>query len=408
MDSIMVFGGGELQLSLIRTINRMGYISIVIDPDRSAIANGIADFFYRVPRDDFDKTVDIAKKHAVQAIVTAATDNPIPMMARVAKKLNLIFPTLNSVANVLSKSDFKRIMMGNGILCAKGHTFHINEKPAELDLNYPVIVKPNKNSGSRGVIKCVTLEEVLNSLLKITPFCKDGYYLVEEYIEGDEISVEAFVHKGRIHIIQVTDKETGLPPYNVEISHRQPSKYLERVDEVSAILQKVVDVTGLDNCAIHPEMKINSRGVFIIEIGPRLGGDFITSDLVPLSTGINMEENLIRISTGSNLDLHRENRASMIKYLALPPDTLIEDDLNEQMIRELSPAITKCCIYLHPGDISRSVTSSLNRHGYWISEGDSVSELVQINREIEREIIRRVASKKKGGNYDSKSHWPLL
>ncbi len=375
MESILIFGAGELQISLIKNVKEMGYRAVVIDPNPEAEGRTAADVFEIVAADDFDATLSIAKEHDVAALVTAATDNPLPMMARIAERLNLRFPSYESVISVLDKAKFKNILQENQIPCAVGNSYHVSETPDYSRINFPVIIKPNQNSGSRGVVRCKSREELALEIKNVAKFCRDGRYIVEEFIEGDEISVEGFVHNGKLEIIQITDKVLSPPPYNVEMAHIQPSKYSNLKDKIATLLQRVIDAAGLDNCAIHPELKINSTGIYIIELGPRLGGDFITSDLVPLSTGINMEKNLIRLALGMPLSLSCLARASMIQYLALPLGMQVKTEINESQIKSIAPTVTRFCFYLKLGDEAKLVTNSLNRHGYWIMEGPNFEDI---------------------------------
>ena len=147
MDSILIFGGGELQLSLIKTVKNMGFSSIVIDPDVNAPGKDISDLFFVVNAEDFQSTLDIAKHYKVKGVVTTATDHPVIMMAKIASKLNLRFPSVESVSTILDKATFKNVLQNNNIPCAKGYSYYISERPIELDLNYPIIIKPNRNSG---------------------------------------------------------------------------------------------------------------------------------------------------------------------------------------------------------------------------------------------------------------------
>ena len=297
-DSILVFGGGLLQLSIIKRIQNFGYPAIVIDPDETAPAREIADFFFRVGGNDFETTKRIALDFNVKGIVTSATDKPILMMCRIAEELGFLFPSYRSCETVLNKAKFKRFMEGHNMAHADGREYHEGDTLSDLNIDFPVIVKPVMNSGSRGVIKCedsLSLDKAINETLI---HCGNKNFLIEEFVIGDEVSVEVLVQYGKVQILQITDKIVTEPPYNVELGHIQPSRYLYLKDEITDLLQAVVDKLGLDNCALHPELKINGNRITIIEIGPRLGGDFITSHLVPLSTGVNMEDQLIKISLG--------------------------------------------------------------------------------------------------------------
>lgn len=375
MDSILIFGAGELQCSLINTVKRMGYRAVVIDPDPKAEGSSIADVFIPLAGDDYEGTRSIALEYNVVALVTTATDNPLPMMAKLAEDLGLRFPSYDSVMSVLDKGRFKKLLLENNIPCAKGQSYSINEYPEYDKLDYPVIIKPNKNSGSRGVVRCNNAEELEKEIDNIRNYCIDNKYIVEEFIEGDEISVEGLVIDGKLEIIQITDKILGPPPYNVEMGHIQPSKYWPRIYKIQSLLQQIIDVSGLNQCAVHPELKINDKGIYIIEIGPRLGGDFITSDLVPLSTGIDMEEEMINTLQGKIVRPHRVNHASMIQYIALPEGTLVTKKFDESYFKNLIPNVHKAKFYLKQGEHAVAVTNSLNRHGYFIIQGDRVDAL---------------------------------
>lgn len=388
MDSILVFGAGELQCSLINTVKRMGFRAVVIDPDPKAEGAKLGDVFISIAGDDYEGTRSIALEHNVIALVTAATDNPLPLMAKLAEELGLRFPSYESVMAVLDKGRFKKLLLENNIPCAKGKSYSIDELPDYDSLEYPVIIKPNKNSGSRGVVKCNNREELEAELLSVKQFCRDGKYIIEQYIEGDEISVEGLLINGKLEIIQITDKILGPPPYNVEMGHIQPSTYWPRKAEIQDLLQRIISISGLNNCAVHPELKINERGIYIIEIGPRLGGDFITSDLVPLSTGIDIEQEMVHMLLGKNVQLIRDDNAAMIKYFALPEGTFVTKKFDEDRVKKQVPNIHKAKFYLEIGEVAGSVTNSLNRHGYCIIYGHQISNLNLTAELVLKEIQR--------------------
>ena len=154
-------------------------------------------------------------------------------------------------------------------------------------------------------------------------YTKKNDVLIEEFIEGKEYSVEGIHYNGESHVIQITEKITTKFPYNVELGHIQPAELSnENKCAIQQLLNKIAKALAFDNCASHTELKINSKGIKVIETSPRLGGDFISSTLVPLSTGINMEDVLIDISTGKKLQpdyyMPKFNKSSGIIYFELP------------------------------------------------------------------------------------------
>jgi biotin carboxylase len=389
-EKIMVFGASTLQISLIKTAKALGFYTIALDPDPQAIGKSIADEFIVVKGDDFEKSMQIAIEHKVKGIVTTATDKPILMMCRLARELDLPFPSYESCETVLDKAKFKQFLFNNSLPHAKGNKYVGMIDPSSLTINYPVIVKPAMNSGSRGVLKCVNAEDLMVVIKETLQYCKDDIYLIEEFIEGDEISVEVLVQDNKVHMLQITDKIVTPPPYNVELGHIQPSRYLYLKDKITDLIQTIVDKTGLNNCALHPELKIKNDTITIIEIGPRLGGDFITSHLVPLSTGVNMEDQLIRIATGLKVEFNIISRASMVSYLNFPVGFKIARLFSENDLKKIFPEIESFQFNLKIGDETKQITNSLNRYGQFLLAGENANSLNSQKEIIDKFIIQLI------------------
>lgn len=382
-DSILIFGGGILQLSIINRVKLAGFQSIVIDPDPKAIGKVSADIFYEVSGSDYETTKKIAQQYNVIGIVTAATDNPILMMCRLAEDLNLPFPSYDSCETVLDKAKFKEFLKRNNFPHAKGEMVIGETDVDNLPYKFPLITKPVINSGSRGVIKSNTKEELKKAIKETLIHSKDGRILIEEYVDGDEISVEALVQDKKVYILQLTDKIVTPPPYNVELDHIQPSKYDDLKSKILGLLQTIVDKTGLDNCALHPELKIDNGTITIIEIGPRLGGDYITSELVPLSTGVNIEDQLLKIAIGIPVLFKCVSKASMISYFNFTANEIVKNKIHEKHFGIYSVNLKSLAFNLDEGDIIPQITNSLNRYGHFILKGNSLQELHSIKKEIE-------------------------
>ncbi len=389
-DSILVFGGGTLQLSIINRAKLLGYYTIVIDPDAKAPGSKVADLFFEVAGNDFNTTKQIAIDYNVKGIVTAATDKPILMMARVAENLNLPFPSYQSCETVLDKAKFKSFLQENNLPHAKGGLFEENVDLSSLNFQFPLITKPVMNSGSRGVIKCNNEQDLKFAIIETLEHCKNKRFLIEEFIEGDEISVETLVQNNKVHVLQLTDKIVTSPPYNVELGHIQPSKYTYLKANIEKLLQQIIDKLGLNNCALHPELKINGANITILEIGPRLGGDFITSDLVPLSTGVNMEEQIIRIAVGKPVNYKIETKASLVSYLNLREGIKVRNLISDSELKNNFPEIVRFHFDLNVGDEIKKITNSLDRYGQIVLSGTNVVKLEERKTEIVKYIEQKI------------------
>lgn len=384
--SILVFGVGELQQSIISRAKKMNLYVVGIDPCEDAYCKGDCDAFEVVGGQDFNGTIDVAKKYNVSAIVTAATDKPLVMMARVAKELCLPFYSVETAEWSTDKFQMKQRFLEGGVPCARGRLIH--DAGEAQDLNFPLICKPRDNSGSRGVKLCRSLSELDSCIKEALEVSKLDTVLVEEFIEGRELSIESLHYDGKSEVIQFTEKKTTEFPYNVELGHKQPANLTDdQRNQIRDIISKIASCMHFENCPSHTELKINERGIFVIETSPRLGGDYITSTLTPLSTGINLEDQLLHIALGEKVNTisGRVNKASGVCFFSLPEGKVTAID---SKIDEVSswPNVHSFQLKLEVGDTVNRITSSLNRYGQFIVTGESREEVDSLTDKYENQI----------------------
>lgn len=391
--SVLVFGVGELQLSIINRANRKGLFTVGIDPCEDAYAKDACQAFEVVGGQDFEATLSVAKKYDVSAVVTAATDKTLVMMARVAKELNLPFYSVETAQWSTDKYQMKQRFIEGGVPCAQGRL--IQNAAEAKDLFFPVICKPRDNSGSRGVKLCRDVNELQECIDEALDNSKLDTVLVEEFIEGREFSIESLHYDGKSDVIQFTEKRTTEFPYNVELGHKQPANLTDdERQQIRDIISKIAACMNFENCPSHTELKVNDRGVFVIETSPRLGGDYITSVLTPLSTGINLEDQLLHIALGEKVDTvtGRVDKASAVCFFSLPEGevTAINPRINEIASW---PNIHSFELKLHVGDKVNQITSSLNRYGQFIVTGNSRAEIDELVERYEKEINELITIK---------------
>ena len=384
--SVLIFGVGELQLSIIKRANQMGLFTVGIDPCEDACSRAECCAFEIVGGQDYEGTLAVAKKYNISAIVTAATDKPLVMMARIAMELNLPFYSVETAEWATDKYQMKKRFIEGGVPCAQGRLIHSADEAK--DLYFPVICKPRDNSGSRGVKLCKNLQELQECIDEALQYSKLDTVLVEEFIEGREFSIESLHYDGIAEVIQFTEKKTTEFPYNVELGHKQPANLSEdQKNAIREIITKIGAALKFENCPSHTELKINDRGIFAIETSPRLGGDFITSTLTPLSTGINLEDQLLHIALGEKVDTTtgRLEKASGVCFFSYPKGEVISIS---DKISEVSswPHISNFDMKLKVGDKINPITSSLNRYGQFIVSGDSRADVEKMLEEYENRI----------------------
>lgn len=382
--AVMIFGAGKLQCSIIRVARENDLFTLAIDPDPYAVGKELSDRFFVLDGNDFEGTAELVSEYGIDGIVTAATDKPLLMMTRIAERFKFPFPSYNSITTTINKYLFKKALMACGLPCANGKLIRSSDDLSSL--NYPIVLKPIDSSGSRGVVICDSLKQATIAIKETFKVTNSDTILVEELLLGDEISAECFVYKGEVTVVQVTDKIITRPPYNVELAHIQPSQFKRQfIVTIKQMLQKIVDYIGLDNCPLHPEFKISGDQITFIEMGPRLGGDYITSHLTPLSTGVNMEKELLKIAIGEiPVFMEQFERASMVKYIELPAGKTIKSiDVDKQLsVKKITDLFD---VSLKEGFKIPPIIDSLTRYGSLVFSADTRDELnVKLSTLIEK------------------------
>ena len=244
---------------------------------------------------------------------------------------------------------------------------------------FPVIVKPTDRSGSRGIMKLEQREGLEEAIKESTAQSFEKKAIVEEFINGPEYSCESVSYKGCHHVIAVTKKFTTAEPHFIEIGHMEPSdldeKQLEAVHrEIPRALNALHITTGIS----HAEFRMGQDGIpRIIEIGARMGGDCIGSDLVMLSTGMDFLRMTIETALGQppTLDVVCKPRAAAIRFVFTQKDLDVINKIN----REAPETIIRSEIWGEVG--SHAVSDSSSRYGYCLIAHENqkrVRELIQL------------------------------
>lgn len=379
-QTVMIFGVGTLQKSIIERAKAMGLRTVGIDPCADAACRDAVDVFEIVGGQDYEGTIEAMRRNHVTAIVTAATDKPLVMMARVAAATGLPFYSVETAEWSTDKFLMKQRFEAAGIPCARGRLIASPEEAKGL--SYPIIVKPRDNSGSRGVIFCKDESELTSAFQEAIGYSHKDSVLVEEYIEGKEYSIEGLHYDGKDEVIQFTEKRTTEFPYNVELGHIQPADiseaYQQKIREIVSLVGKTLH---FENCPSHTELKINSRGIFVIETSPRLGGDYITSTLTPLSTGVNMEDAVLQIALGKQITIQpRHLQYVGVRFFSFKAGSTVNREPDILAVKGW-PNVVDFAFRYKIGEKINMITSSLNRYGHIILQAESK---ISMETEFER------------------------
>lgn len=289
---------------------------------QGAVCKDVCDVFYPVSITEKEQILRICIDEKIDGICTIGSDISAPTVAFVAERMGLTANSYEAAVRANNKYLMREALTAAGVDCPSFRCMKVGSPlnlPAEGELALPLIVKPSDRSGSLGVRKITRREDLEPAVMQAEQLSLAGEAMVEEYIEGREISVEMISCRGTHYALQITDKQTTGAPHFVELAHYQPSDLpADMQDRIFAITRRALDALGLTEGASHSEYKITADGrIVVMEIGGRMGGDFIGSHLVRLSTGYDFVQGVIQVALGETIHPHpRALGRSSVRFMA--------------------------------------------------------------------------------------------
>lgn len=383
MKKLMVLAAGLLQIPVIKKAREMGVLVIAVDDDPNAPGMSLADKAI-VPDGlmDEEKMLAIATKEKVDGVIHPCSEVAMSVMGRINDELHLSGISREMAIRATNKHLMREAFEKYGAPSPKSILTKNEEDAWQIfsdQFATSAILKPSRNSGSRGIAKVekdLTKDAFIELYRRALCESRDHQVLIEQFIEGPEFSVEVIVWQGEPYVLAVTDKKTTEAPYFVELGHNQPSMFSEDIQQKlkeGAIAG--VKALGLSNCAAHCELKVQDGNAYLMEIGARMGGDFISTELTHLSTGIDMVAATINVVLGikPNLQPIETKHGVCIRYFTPKPGKLIGIE-GENVLKD--PHVYDAEIYYHVGDMIPEVKSSLDRSGHVIvTDVDALSAI---------------------------------
>lgn len=382
MKKIMILGGSILQLPIIRKAKKMKLYTIVLDYDANAIGLNEADKAYIISTTDIKSAIEIAKKEKLDSIVTMATDMPMRTVAAVGNKFNLNTISFDTALKATDKLLMRKQLALHNIPIPLFYEVKnlIDFNKAIKNFKDKFIVKPSDGSGSKGVVLCDhnQQKDLTSIFYEVMSYSSSGYILLEEFMNGPEVSVESLTINGKSHVIAITDKRKTALPYFVETGHSIPSTLDNEVQrEIKEVTIAAIESLGINTGPTHTELIITDEGPKIVEIGARLGGDNITSHLVPLATGIDMVEATIKLSLGESIDFKKGNNfGAAIRYFH-GKDGKLKSVGNVKKLRD-KPGVKEIIVTKKIGESIQEIHSSSDRLGYVIAQDENVNRAIAI------------------------------
>ena len=369
---LAIIGASYLQEPLIRKAQELGYETHVFAWECGDIGETIADYFYPISIVEKEDILEKCRIIGIDGICTIASDLAVITVNYVAEQMGLIGNSMSCTLQSTNKSLMRACFEKYGDPSPRSIKVTDISDLNGIELHYPIIVKPTDRSGSRGITKLESpdgLEKAIEIALE-QGFEKAA--LVEEYATGQEFSVEYISWNGEHQFLALTHKYTSGPPHFIETGHMEPAQVdAETLHRIQLVVSHALDSLGIRYGASHSELKVAADGsIRIIEIGGRMGGDLIGSNLVQLSTGVDFVKAVIDVAMGIEPCIERSHQqAAGVRFVFNQEDIEVYHRLQQEHPE-----------YIVANDIHKitdeEVKDSGSRFGYFLMVAERIELLL--------------------------------
>lgn len=271
----LVLAGGHDQIALIDQLRKRGMRIFLADYLEAPPAAPYVERHFRVSTLDTEAILSLAHELRPDHIVTACTDQALLTAAAVSEKLGLFFYISHETALTMTNKAFmKKRFADKGIPSSAFRVVSTVEPPTDLmRLSFPLVVKPADCNSSKGVIKVLVPGELPRALTAALKLSRTGTAIVEEYFQGRELSVDAYIAQGHASVLSITEsiKDTTGGNFTI-IQSKYPAAGRLLTDAMEKLAGDVMSAFGLANCPLLMQVLCNGDAVSVVEVTPRLGG----------------------------------------------------------------------------------------------------------------------------------------
>ena len=381
---LAVFGGGYNQLELIHHIKLRDHFLLLIDPNENCVGRPYANQFSNYSNDHYNDLLKLLKNEEIDYLITTQMEAPLDLISRLSQDLDIPFMSPEVINRCINKYSSKKLLLEHGIKTPFFLNLKRNEIPKELPNEF--VIKPLNLHSAIGVKKLSSKRELINYFNEF----EFNDYILEEFISGNEYSVECFVENKNLKIIQITEKGLFSRTSPVEKSHIQPAQLAKNeIDSLNKYLSKIVNILELDNSPLHIEVISNNCNWYVIDIGPRGGGDCISSYLMEMSNGISLSAIYLSFLEQEDTSYLSKSTISKIEYLSLPENAIIEkvNDFNDLYF---IPGVRLIHLSINEGDLVKRINSSKDRVGFILCFGNSHNEVKKRCSYVKKVLTERI------------------
>jgi biotin carboxylase len=368
VSRLLVLGAGPAQLGLLETARERGTWVAVVDRNPTAPGFRFADRRCILSTEDEPAIERLIGALEIDGIVSPGTDWPVGVAARVAERSGLPHPIAPATAVLATNKLRQRERLGEaGVPQPRWWVVGGEDEPPEV--SGPVVVKAPDRQGQKGLTLVEDPAELPDAVARARAAARNGLALVEELVDGPEVTIVGFSAGRAFTALTVTDRVVADPPaFGVALAHVWPSHVQGQSLDVAA---RAVAALGIENGPSYTQLRVGVDGPKVIEVAARLGGGH-DAELAQAVTGIDLNGLTIDAAVGAELVLTQHKPrvgGAVTKFLVAPPGVLERVDVPDDLA-----GIERVRIYREPGYVHTPLRRGSDRAGALLATGDSRDE----------------------------------
>lgn len=378
MSKIMVIAGGDWQIELIKKAKSMGHYVICSNLYENSPAFPYADACEVSDVLDKERNLEIAKKYMPDAVISDQSDIAVPTVAYLNEKLGLKGIGIEMADLFTDKSLQRDFCRKHGITIPE---YKVCEKAEDafpmLKKFGRIVIKPIDSQSSRGVYKIENEERLREKCPDAMRWSnRKKVFLAEEYVDGDEFTIDGLVINGHHYPLCISVKE--MYPQSMTISRTQSYSYLSEKHDYDLLRKtnkELIEATGLSMGLTHSEYKACDGKYYLIEAGARGGGSNLSGKIVPFMSEIDNYDYLIREALGESVDEEyvKDKVFSKDKYVVMRffdfKEGIVDHVEGGDFLRN-HPMLIDYQLEVKPGDQLKRPEYGRLRPGHFIIGGD--------------------------------------
>lgn len=374
----LVLCGGVPQIALIKDLKERGITTVLADMNEKVGARQYADAFYSVSVLDVEAVKNVAVKEKVDFLITVCADQVLQVVAQVSEMLGLpCYIDFATAENVSKKSYMKEIFAKNDVPSSKHVVMESFDEGKIKGLTYPLIVKPVDAYSSRGVCKVLTLEEARVAFENAKNISRTHTAIVEEFVEGDELTVDVYVENGNAHVLSISNLyKIGEDGKFIIHRSQNPADITENIEaQIKRAAQNIANAFGLKDTPMLIQLISNGEKISVVEFCARTGGG-IKFSMIKKVSGFDVVKAVVDLTLGMKPHYDESKRPPMKytinEFLYCKSGTLdhlegFDELLNEGVIVEYHQ-------FKAQGFEFKQINSSGDRVAYYSVEADTRDE----------------------------------